>query len=46
MKATCSKAYWKEFHADGQVVAEGNYINGVRVGAWKFYYLTAAISLK
>jgi len=29
---------WKEFSADGKISAEGNYVNGVRVGPWKFYY--------
>jgi len=33
---------WKEFHPNGQVSAEGNYVNGVKVGPWKYYYMNGA----
>jgi antitoxin component YwqK of YwqJK toxin-antitoxin module len=29
---------WKEYHENGQISAEGSYVNGVKVGPWKYYY--------
>lgn len=29
---------WTEYHDDGSVKAKGKYINGNRVGEWKFYF--------
>jgi len=39
-ESNIQQGHWKEFHPNGQLSAEGNYVNGTRVGAWKFYYMS------
>jgi antitoxin component YwqK of YwqJK toxin-antitoxin module len=29
---------WKEFHENGKIKSEGKYVNGVKVGQWKYYF--------
>lgn len=29
---------WKEFHANGQLKSIGKYVNGIKVGEWKFFF--------
>lgn len=29
---------WKEFHENGQVKSIGKYVNGIKVGEWKYYF--------
>lgn len=32
------QGHWTEYHETGELKAEGDYVNGVRVNEWKFYY--------
>jgi uncharacterized protein len=32
------QGHWKEYHETGELKAEGDYLNGTRVGDWTFYY--------
>ncbi len=32
------EGYWKDYHSNGTILSEGNYVHGVKVGEWKFYY--------
>jgi len=32
------QGHWKEYHDTGELKAEGDYLNGVKVGEWKFFY--------
>ena len=35
--------YWKDFYANGSLMAEGQYSNNVRSGIWKFYNVNGTI---
>jgi uncharacterized protein len=32
------QGHWKEYYETGEIKGEGDYKDGVRVGAWKFFY--------
>jgi antitoxin component YwqK of YwqJK toxin-antitoxin module len=32
------QGHWKEYHANGALKAEGEYLNGKKVGAWVFFH--------
>lgn len=34
---------WKEYHDTGELKAEGEYLNGVRINSWKFYHVSGKI---
>jgi antitoxin component YwqK of YwqJK toxin-antitoxin module len=34
---------WKDFYAGGSLKAEGNYVNGIQTGEWKYYHQNGKI---
>ncbi len=37
---------WKLFYPDGELRAEGNYLNGMKDGTWSFFYRTGKLEQK
>ena len=37
------QGHWKEYYAEGILRGEGDYIDGARVGSWKFFHANAKI---
>ncbi len=34
---------WKEYHENGQLKSQGKYLNGLKVGPWKYYYANTKV---
>ncbi len=37
-ESNMQEGYWKDYHSNGTLSSEGNYVHGTKVGEWKFYY--------
>lgn len=40
------QGHWKEYHETGELKAEGDYLNGVRINDWTFFYPDGKIDQK
>lgn len=37
------QGHWKEYYSEGVLRAEGDYLNGAKVGSWKFFHLNKKV---
>jgi antitoxin component YwqK of YwqJK toxin-antitoxin module len=37
---------WKEYHPNGQIMSQGEYLNGKRIGEWVFYHPNGKVEQK
>ena len=38
MEKEMENGKWKEYHHNGKLGLEGEYLNGIRIGKWKEYF--------
>lgn len=45
-EANKEQGLWKEYHTNGQLKAQGEYMNGKRIGEWSFYHANGKLEQK